>query len=81
MPLQYKLQYIYIYIYIYIWVLFNLVNTEKGTIPSGQLDYSNFEYLNIPSKECNVKDITVQIFLKKKKQFGHIRIINLFPSS
>ena len=52
-------------------------NLELGTIPSGQLNYSKFEYLNIPGKELNVNDITQQIFF----QFGHIMIINLFPSS
>ena len=39
------------------------VNPESGIIPSGQLDYSNFEYSNIPGKELNVNDITEQQFL------------------
>ena len=59
---------IYIYIYIYICVcvcvcvfvcvcvcvFVNPVNPEKGIIPSGKLNYSKFEYLNIPGKELNV---------------------------
>ena len=44
------------YIYIYIYIVFsNPVDLEKETIPSGQMNYSNFEYLNIPGKELNVK--------------------------
>ena len=43
------LQYIYIYIYIYIYkIFFNPINPLRGKIPSGQINYSNFEYLNIP---------------------------------
>ena len=45
------------------YVFFSPVNPEKGIISSGQLNYSNFEYLNIPGKEFNVIDITEQLFL------------------
>ena len=44
-------------------VFFSPVNPELGIIPSGQLSYSNFEYLNIPCKKLNVNDITEQQFL------------------
>ena len=70
--------YIYIYIYIYI-VFFNPVNPEKGTIPSGQSNYPNFEYLNIPGKEINVNKFTEQILFQEKTKFIHIRIVSLFP--
>ena len=63
--------YIYIYIYIYVCVcvcvcvcvFFSPVKLESGIIPSGQLNYSNFERLNLPGKELNVTDITEQQFL------------------
>ncbi len=42
-------------------VFFSLVK------PSGQLDYSNFKHLNLPSKELNVTDITEQQFLYEKQ--------------
>ena len=38
-------------------------NKESGIIQSGQLNYSNFEYLNIPDKELNLTDIIEQQFL------------------
>ena len=38
-----------------------------GTIPSGQMNYSNFECLNIPSKELNVNRFTEQIILFQGK--------------
>ena len=68
-------------IYIYK-VFFNPVNPEKGTIPSGQINYSNFEYLNISGKELNVNKFTEQIILfqEKKTNKKTIRIINLFLS-
>ena len=44
-------------------VFFSSVNPEQGIIPSGQLNYSNFEYLNIPDKDLNVNVITEQQFL------------------
>ena len=71
------------YIYVCVCVFFNPVNPEEGTIQTGQLKYSNFEYLNIPGKELNVNKIHRAnniISRKKKTIFGHIRIINLFPS-
>ena len=34
-------------IYIYIYIFFSLVKPESGIIPSGQLNYSNFEHLNL----------------------------------
>ena len=39
---------------------FSPVKPESGIIPSGQLNYSNFEHLNLPGKELNVTDITEQ---------------------
>ena len=45
------------YIYIYSSVQ---LNPESGLIQSGQLNYSNFKYLNIPGKELNVTAITEQ---------------------
>ena len=42
------------------YVFFSPVNLESGIIQSGQLDYLNFEYLNIPGKELNVTNITEQ---------------------
>ena len=62
-------QFIYIYIYIYK-VFFNPVNTELGTIPSGQLNYSKFVYLNIPGKEFNVNNFTEQILFQEKNLFS-----------
>ena len=41
-------------------VLFSLVKPESRIIPQGQLDYSNFEHLNLPGEELNVTDITEQ---------------------
>ena len=38
-----------------------------GTIPSGQINYSNFEYLNIPGKELSVNKFTEQIILFQEK--------------
>ena len=63
------------------YVFFIAVNLKKETIPSGQINYSNFEYLIIPGKDLKVNDNPEQIFFQEKKaNFGHIRIINLFPS-
>ena len=39
-----------------------------GTIPSGQLNYSTFEYLNISGKELYINNFTEQILFKKKKK-------------
>ena len=58
----------------------NPVISKEGTIPSEQLNYSKFEYLNIPGTEHNVNNFTEQILFQEKKRFGHYRIINLFPS-
>ena len=49
------------------YVFFILVNPEWGTILSGQINYSNFEYLNIPGKELNVNKFTEQIILFQEK--------------
>ena len=38
-------------------VFFNPVNLELGTIQSGKIKYSTFEYLNIPRKVLNVNKI------------------------
>ena len=56
-----------IYIYVYVCVFSSPVNPLSGIIKSGQLNYSNFEYQNIPGKDFNVIDITEQQFLKKNK--------------
>ena len=48
-------------------VFFNSVNLEQGTIPSGQINYSNFQYLNIPGKEVNVNRFTEQIISFQEK--------------
>ena len=71
----------HIYIYIYE-VFFNPVNPELGKIQTGQLKYSNLEYLNIPPKELNINKIhgANNIISRKNPIFGHIWIINLFPS-
>ena len=63
-------------------VFFSPVNPELGTIPSRQINHSNFEYLDIPGKDLNVNKFPEQIisFQEKKLIFGHMRIINLFPS-
>ena len=60
-----------------------MYSSIQWTIPSGQIDYTNFEYLNIPGKEFNVNKFTEQmiLFQEKKPIIGHIRIIDLFPSS
>ena len=60
-------------------VFFSPVNPKSWLIPSGQFNYSKFEYLNIPGKELNVNDMRAKIPLEKLKS-GHFRIINLFPS-
>ena len=44
-------------------VFFSPVNPESGIIPSGQVNYSNFENLNFPGKEPNEADIKEQQFL------------------
>ena len=63
--------YIYIYIHIYIYkVFFNPVNPELGTFPSGQLNYSKFECLNIPGKELNVNNFTKQILFPINRQYS-----------
>ena len=49
-------------------LFFSPVSPEQGTIPSGQLNYSNFEYLNIPSKKLNVNNIIEQKFFPKKNK-------------
>ena len=54
----------YVYIYIYICIFFSPVKPESGIIQLGQLDYSNFEYLNIPGKELNVTKWSDFVFLK-----------------
>ena len=59
-------------------MFFNPVNLEWGTIPSGQIDYSNFEYLNIPGKELNVNRFTEQISFQEKKQYSVTFSWNLF---
>ena len=82
-----------IYIYIYIQrereregrgeVFYNPVYPEYGTNPLGQINYSNFEYSNIPGKELNLNKFIEQIILFKRKIklfFGRMLIINLFPS-
>ena len=38
-----------------------LLLLHYNTIPSGQLHYSKFEYLNIPDKVLNVNNFTKQI--------------------
>ena len=61
--------------------VFIFLSSNSGVgIPSGELNYSNFEYLNISGKELNVNDITEQILLQEKPKFSHFMIINLFPS-
>ena len=50
-----------------IYGFFNPVNPEKGTILSGHLNYSNFEYLNIPGKKLNVNKFTEQVLFQEKK--------------
>ena len=52
----------YIYIYIYIGTL-QSSKSGLGTIPPGQINYSNFEYLNIPGRELNANEFTEQIKL------------------
>ena len=55
-------------IYIYK-VFFNLVNPKKGTFPSGKMNDSNFEYLNILWKELNVNKFTeIILFLRKEEK-------------
>ena len=65
-----------------VYLFFNPVNPELGTILSGQINYSNLEYWNIPDKELNVHQFTEQILFEKNNNkqtiFGHIMIINLF---
>ena len=58
---------------IYIEVFFNPVNLELGTIQTGQLEYSNLEYLDIPGKEFSVNKIlwADNIILRKNPIFGH----------
>ena len=46
---------------------FSPVNPKLGIIQSGQLNYSNLEYLNLPGKELNVTDITEQQFFLEKQ--------------
>ena len=41
------------YVCVCVCVFFSLVNLESGIIQSGQLNYSNFKYLNLPGKELN----------------------------
>ena len=50
------------------YVFFSPVNPGSGIIPSGQLNYCNFEHLNLSGKELNVTDITEEQFLKEKKK-------------
>ena len=58
------------------------LNLEEGTIPPGQINYLNFECLNIPGKELNVNKFTDQMILSQIKIiFGLIKIISIFPSS
>ena len=40
-----------------------ITKPKSGIIPSGQLNYSNFEHLNVPGKELNVTDATEKQFL------------------
>ena len=53
--------YIYIYICVCVWGILQSRKSRGGTIPSGQINYSNFEYLNIPGKELTVNRFTEQI--------------------
>ena len=65
----------YIYTYIYIYTYLVILQSSK----SGEGNSSI--YLNIPGRELNVNKFTEQIILFQEKTiFGHIRIINLFPS-
>ena len=48
--------------HIYIYIFFNPVNPE--------LNYSNFEYLNIPGKVLNVNEFTEQILFQEKEQYS-----------
>ena len=34
------------------------------------MNYSNFEYLNIPGRELNENEFPVQIFFQEKKQYS-----------
>ena len=49
-------------------VFFNPINPELGTIPSGQINYSNLEYSNIPGRKFNVNKFTGQIILFQEKK-------------
>ena len=67
---------IYIYIYIYVCVcvcvcvcvFFNPINPAKGTITSEQINYSNFDYLDIPGKALNINEGTDQNLVPFKEQ-------------
>ena len=47
-------------------IFFNPGNPEVRIIPSGQINYSNFEYLNIPGSELNLNKSTEQISFQEK---------------
>ena len=57
-------EYMYIYIYIFIHIRYSSIQYIWSR---EQLDYSNFEYLNIPGKELNVKKFTEQKILFQEK--------------
>ena len=61
-------------------VFFNPINPELGIIQSGQINHSNFEYLNIPGGEPNVNKFTEQIFLFKEKNNNRSHWDNKFIS-
>ena len=44
-----------------------LAACPHSATPSGQLNYSKFEYSNIPGKELNVNKFTEPIFFQEKK--------------
>ena len=48
-------------------VFFSPINPEAGTIPSRQINYLNFEYLNIPGIEFSENKFTEQIILFSEK--------------
>ena len=46
-------------------------------MPSGRINYSNFEYLNTPGKELNVNNFTEQVLLKSiLEPLIHINALN-----